>query len=481
MTRTRLLFVCVLTVLAVFAAACGDDGGGSSDGGDSGGGGGGGATDTGVTEDSVKVGVLVSDLDGLRESGLDLPEKLTTDHLASRWINTFDEWNAEGGINGRTIEPVVITWDPVDPASFEEACNQAALDEEVFMVVNANGFRAGSLPCLTVDNDTFVFFGESVGQETLEASGENLITLGVPVEISAATAANVALEDGFVEEGDRVGILSGNEPAIQAGGNEVEAALQEAGYEVRKIEVNNLQADVAAINQETAAAVGTFEAEDVDFVFVMLPFTNVSGFFGEAGESGSRFEYMIVDVSSSSCTAFGASRTPVQAAGAPCVTTWDSWTMPNGEGIREPNEFEVQCRETWDATYNEESYPGVPSGDNLTTSDGRTLTNDFAQNECTMLPLLKQALEDAGEDLTHASLYEAFLGIESAEGALISDGEGGFGPDKPFFANNMRAVTLVVNTPDAPLDANGETYNGCPVPVNCWIPVTGNWFPIVTE
>jgi ABC-type branched-subunit amino acid transport system substrate-binding protein len=393
----------------------------------------------------------------------------------------FDEWNADGGINGRTIEPVTITWDPVDPASFEEACNQATLDEEVFMVVNANGFRGGSVPCMTVDNDTFVFFGESVDQATVEASGENLVVLGTPTEVSAATATQVALEDGFVEEGAKVGILSGNEPAIKAGGDTVEAAMQEAGFDVVKIEVNNLQADVAAINQETAAAVGTFEAEDVDFVYVMLPFTNVSGFFGEAGESGSRFEYMIVDVASSACTAFGASRTPAAAAGAPCVTTWDTWALPDGGGIREANEFEVECREHWDATYGEESYPGVPSGDDVTTSDGRTLTNDFAQNECTMLPLLKQALEDAGEDLTHGSLYEAFLAIDSAPAALLSNGQGGFSSDKPYFANEMQAVTLVVNTPDAPLDANGETYNGCPVPVNCWIPVTGNWFPIVTE
>jgi hypothetical protein len=349
------------------------------------------------------------------------------------------------------------------------------------MVVNSTGFRGGAIPCFTVDNDTFFFFGETAGQGTIEASGDNLVVIGVPSENSAATATQVALEDGFVEEGERIGILSGNEPAIQAGGNAVEAAMQEAGYEVTKVEVNNLQADVAAINQETAAAVGTFEAENVDFVYVMLPFTNVSGFFAEAGESGSRFEYMIVDVASSSCTAFGASRTPAEAQGAPCVTTWDTWALPDGEGIREPTEFEVECRETWDAQFNEESYPGVPSGDDVTTSDGRTLTNDFAPNECTMLPLLQQALEGAGDDLTHESLHEAFLEITSGPAALLSDGEGGYGADKPFFANKMHAVTLVVNTLDTPLDANGVTYNGCPVPVNCWVPITGNWFDVVQE
>jgi ABC-type branched-subunit amino acid transport system substrate-binding protein len=484
MTKARRVLVGVVAVVALFAAACGDDGGGSGDssGGGGGGdaGGGGGATATGVTDDSIKVGVLVADLDGLRASGVDLPESLTTANLANRWLHTFEEWNAEGGINGRQIEPVTIGWDPVDPASFEDVCNEATLDEEVFMVVNASGFRGGAVPCFTVDHDTFFFFGEGSDLGTIEASGENLVVMGVPAEVSGATAANVALEDGFVDDDDRVGILSGNEPAIQAGGNAVESALEEAGVDVTKVEINSLQADVTAINQESAAAVDTFAAEGVDFVFVTLPFVAVEGFFGEAGESGSRFDYMIVDIGQSACAAFGASRTPAEAAGAPCVTAWNTWALPDGEGLREPTEFEAECRERFDEQFDTESYPGVPTGEEITTSDGRTLSSDFAASECTMLPLLRQALETAGDDLTHESLHAAFLEITSAPAAMLSDGGGGFGPDKPFFANRMHAVQLVVNSPDAALDANGETYNGCPAPVNCWVPLTGNWFDIET-
>jgi ABC-type branched-subunit amino acid transport system substrate-binding protein len=464
MTATRRVLVSLVAAAALVAAT--------------GAGGGGGSTDTGVTDDSIKIGVLVADLDGLRESGIDLPEKLTTGNLSSRWTGVFDRWNADGGINGREIEPVTITWNPVDPASFEEACNEATLDEEVFMVVNANGFRGGAVPCFTVDNDTFVFFGETVDNSVLEASGDNLVVLGVPAEISARAAARLAIGDGFVNEGDKVGILSGNEPSIQAGGDAVEKLMRKRGFDVTKVEINNLQADVAAVNQESAAAVGTLEAENADFVFVLLPFTNVEGFFGEAGESGSRFDYMIVDVASSACTAFGASRTPEEAAGAPCVTTWDTWALPDGAGIREPNAFEAACRERWDAFYDEESYPGVPSGDDLTTSDGRTLTNDFAQNECTMLPLLRKALKRAGDDLTHESLHEAFLELGAGPAALMSDGEGSYAKNKPFYSTKVHAVTLQINEESQALDANGETYNGCPAPVNCWIPVTGNWFEV---
>ena len=65
------------------------------------------------------------------------------------------------------------------------------------MVVQANGFRGSAVPCFTADNDTFMFFGETVDQKTLKASGKNLVVLGVPAEISAAGAARVATEDGI--------------------------------------------------------------------------------------------------------------------------------------------------------------------------------------------------------------------------------------------------------------------------------------------
>ena len=141
-----------------------------------------------------------------------------------------------------------------------------------------------------------------------------------------------------------------------------------------------------------------------------------------------------------------------------------------------PNAFETECREKWDATYDEESYPGVPSGDNLETSDGRTLTNDFAQNECTMLPLLRQALRGAGENLTHESLHKAFLNIGCGAGALISDGEGELRQGQAVLRDEDPVRAAPVRTPPMQaLDANGQTYNGCPAPVNCWIPITGEW------
>jgi hypothetical protein len=65
----------------------------------------------------------------------------------------------------------------------------------------------------------------------------------------------------------------------------------------------------------------------------------------------------------------------------------------------------------------------------------------------------------------------------------MSQGKGGFGTSKPFFPKQMHVVTLTGADADTPQDANG-LYNGCPIPVNCWVPqaVDGQeWFPVAAS
>ncbi|MCX6534597.1 MAG: hypothetical protein NTW34_10545, partial [Actinobacteria bacterium] len=62
------------------------------------------ASDIGVTADTIKIGVAISDLEAIRAMGISIPETLTTSHLFNRWDVFVQKWNAAGGINGRMIE-----------------------------------------------------------------------------------------------------------------------------------------------------------------------------------------------------------------------------------------------------------------------------------------------------------------------------------------------------------------------------------------
>ena len=433
----------------------------------------------GITKDSVEVVVLVADLDGLRAQGLSLPAKLTVANLTKRWQGYFD---AYGKVNGRSVKVTPVVWNPVDPKSFEPTCIKATQDNKPFAVLNANGYRASSVGCITVDNSTFMFYGESVYGALQDASGKKLVSLGVPAEESAKTGASIVVKEKFFPKTAKIGILSGNEPAIKAAGDTTEAELKKAGYTVaQKTEINIVGQDTAAQLRDAQASVATMKAAGVDTVVVVVPFTVNSSFFDEAKSSNAGFQYMLIDAASSLCTQFGASRVPaaIGSSSVPCVTTWDTRAVNAKNAIKKDNAFEAKCRSTMDAAMNEKTQPGVPAGD-VTDAAGVTLTEDFAPNECTMVDLFMQALKKAGKNPTTDKLYDGFLTLKKNPAAYMSNGEGGFSKTKPYFANEVHLEVLNLANTQTAKDANG-LYNGCPAPVNCWVPqlIGGTeWFPV---
>ncbi len=91
-----------------------------------------------------------------------------------------------------------------------------------------------------------------------------------------------------------------------------------------------------------------------------------------------------------------------------------------------------------------------------------------------------QALKKSGKDPTTAKLYDNLLKIKSSGAAYMSNGKGGFAKNKPYFANQVHLEVLNQANTQTPQDANG-LYNGCPAPVNCWVPqlIGGSeWFTV---
>ena len=431
---------------------------------------------TGVTDDEVHVVALVADLDGLRSKGIPLPPKLTTANSLKRWQAAAD---AAGPIHGRKIVVTAAVFDPTDVTTYDKACAQATQDASPFVVVNGTGFRQSSVGCITVDHDTPFLYGDAAYAALQEASGTNLVSLGVPAEVSGTTTADIARSEGLVPKSARIGILTSNDPAAAAAGDALAKRLGSRGYDVAQtVAINTLQADVSAINRESTAAVATFETAGVDTVFSLLQMAASQGFFQEVRKTGADYSMFLVDVAASVCTQFGASRIPAEAADIPCVTTWDTRALPTADGIKADTPFEAECRTAFDAAFDQRSQPGVPAGD--VTVNGTTYTEDLAPNECTMMALLASALRKAGKSPTWDKVHRSLLKTTDAPAAYMSDGRGGFGPAKPYFARSVHLMTLRIANASTPPDANG-LFNGCPAPVNCWVPqaVDGQeWFPV---
>ena len=121
------------------------------------------ASDIGITAETIKIGVAISDLEAIRAMGISIPETLTTDHLFDRWNVFFEKWNADGGINGRMVEPVRLVWNPLDPSTFDTLCSAATVDDELFMVVNGTGLSSTARKCL-LDAGTPIMYGDVMGR-----------------------------------------------------------------------------------------------------------------------------------------------------------------------------------------------------------------------------------------------------------------------------------------------------------------------------
>ena len=437
------------------------------------------ASDVGITSESIKIAVVIPDLQSLRDVGFPLPAALSNQHLVERFSSYFNDWNASGGINGRMIEPVEISWNPLSTSSMEESCIKATLDEHVFMAVNGPGFSPEFIPCFTQDSDTLFLYGEVASQALIDLAPDRLFTLNPPAEVAGIVGVELAIEQGIITPGERIGILSMSDASMQAASSTAEMILETAGYETITITVNGGSGDNAAANAESAAAVSQFTAEGVDHVFVMIPFIYASGFWGEVGVVQPVWGRTLIDSAPSNCTPFGASRTNPAAEGALCVTAYDSYARPEG-GIRNDNEFQQTCRQEWldhFPIFNGQSDVGVPSGEvGLETIDGELLNSDYAPWECTMVRFIKEALEGAGINPTRDSFATALREI-SGPMAFRSNGQGAFGPSKNYYSTQMWVVRFTIVSPDTPRAEDG-TFNGCPAPVNCWIPVTGEWFKI---
>ncbi len=187
------------------------------------------ASDIGVTADTIKIGVAISDLEAIRAMGISIPETLTTAHLFDRWDVFVQKWNAAGGINGRMIELFQLVWNPLDPSTFDTLCAAATVDNELFMVINGTVLSSVARKCL-LDAGMPIMYGDVMSLSELETG--LAISLAAPAEVIGSAGVNAWIGTPEAVAGSTVGILSNNSPAVQAAGKAAEQTLIDAGFTV---------------------------------------------------------------------------------------------------------------------------------------------------------------------------------------------------------------------------------------------------------
>ncbi len=117
----------------------------------------------GVTDDAVDIGVTYVDAAALEAVGLtyDLGD------YEAVYQALFDAINAEGGIHGRELRPVLAPVDPATQQSVDEACVQLTEDADVFLVIGF--FLTDAVLCPVATHETAVLGGEMTTERVDQA------------------------------------------------------------------------------------------------------------------------------------------------------------------------------------------------------------------------------------------------------------------------------------------------------------------------
>ena len=317
-----------------------------------------------------------------------------------------------------------------------------------------------------------------------KASGKNLVSIALPAEVSAAGAVDLITKTKSIPKTAKIGILSSNVPSIDAATKTLESGFKKKW----------LQRSQHGPDQRTgrgfrryslgraAAAAGTFQAAGVDTVFIPQSWTAVTGFLDEADKTGYKPKLFAIDGQANTCTPFAATRT----------NSWRLAPRASPRGTVAPSRPRTRSSPTTHSRPSAASStkrpparrrcPVVPAGP--LTANGVTYDGDFAPPECMIANVLLPAIKKAGKDLTWNKVWNNLMATTDAPAAYLSNGKGGFGKNKPYFANPVMHFTEMAGAPPT----RRRTPTGCSTaarcPHPCWVStvVDGKeWFTVNTQ
>ena len=229
------------------------------------------ATDTGISEDSITIVHLRTQLEDLASIGF-----ATDVGDPTKMFNTF-AWfvnNMCGGVNGRTIDLQLVET-PASGSNIDElrnaACIEATEDLDAVVVINSTGFQGSANLCLVEDHETaFISAGGQSG-EFMDRGEGRLVTLSPTLEESLAFLVETLLASGELD-GQRIGIIAPDTPGqVEAVERGLRTPLEEAGLDVAVFDVIGCGGQVTC-SEGNSDSVSRMIDEGVD---VMFPTLNV--------------------------------------------------------------------------------------------------------------------------------------------------------------------------------------------------------------
>ncbi|MDH3707488.1 MAG: ABC transporter substrate-binding protein [Acidimicrobiia bacterium] len=346
----------------------------------------------GVTEDTIEVGVVVSDLDELRELGL-VDINRGDEQLV--WQTFVDDINERGGINGRSVNMTWAPYVPTQETSALEACIMLTEDVGVFATLGGvRGPAATVNTCFVGDHETIMVGGTHV-PEQLNAARAPWISDQMSAERKYSGGIGIMADEGLLD--GTVGIIY--DSAEEGLYNDViEPALADVGV-TPVVGVQDIPpGDLSAAQALFPVILERFAAEGVDTIMLVQAAMNLG--VGILLDNG--FEGQIIGLDpTSQVAAIGGydERLPADFDGVIGITGAspdEKWDLPATQ----------DCVATFEA-----ANPDIDVLDSRDVPEGEADWAVPVIEACRHLALFEMVAANAGVDLTNDTFAAGLEGL----------------------------------------------------------------------
>lgn len=246
-------------------------------------------SDRGVSEDAIKVVFPVFD----PAAAFQLVGAGANIETAEKMIRAcVDHVNANGGIDGRAIDAMIPTFNPLEESSMRAQCIRWATDDRVFAVVDSDAWHTSGQLCLTEEHETPLVSRWTTASEWTERGAPYLWWTAPSADDTIANWVLWAREAGHLGGSNVVGVVIADRESDTFAKNLIEDALGRVGVDphLEVIPYNDSQAQAAL-----PGAIQRLKAAQVNKLFVLLPFTTYSHYLTHADQQSFYPQLLVSD------------------------------------------------------------------------------------------------------------------------------------------------------------------------------------------
>jgi ABC-type branched-subunit amino acid transport system substrate-binding protein len=222
------------------------------------------AASAGATDSTpIKVGFTLFDVGGASRLGFPIGADPAQQRQA--WQAMVTQVNAEGGINGRPVQPVFSTYDLTNADSQQASCLALTQDARVFAVLGGYNYPAASL-CVVDSNRTLLVNNNAFSLEELYRSGRHVSIFPRSTRMMANFARRMAAAGQI--KGKKIGILDdlGGDPTKSVI-NALVAQVESHGGDV--VHQSVLSGDLASGSSRIPIEVNQMRSAGVEVVLLL--------------------------------------------------------------------------------------------------------------------------------------------------------------------------------------------------------------------